>query len=198
MMPWVYNSLLQSSASIRKFLPMYRHALLQTLCRHGMVTQPSIRQAHCCAFSIRRKTVLHYQHQPDQGVVNRIVKFTKNPHNKWSHMFSRGPHSTSYRMSSTFAELSATSHLYYRILESLPQGIQMAFAYGSGVYQQAGHADMNRNMLDFILVVDNPLAWHNENVKRNSNHYSFLKYFGGRSVAAVQEYGAGKVSVRDT
>ncbi|KAL8589798.1 hypothetical protein ACOMHN_020801 [Nucella lapillus] len=67
----------------------------------------------------------------------------------------------------------------------------MAFAYGSGVYQQEGHVDMSQNMVDFIVVVDDPKEWHRLNMKRNSHHYSFLKYFGSRFVAHVQEYGAG-------
>ena len=87
------------------------------------------------------------------------------------------------------------SQLFYRIVESFPAGIQMAFAYGSGVYQQEGHESMKRNMLDFVLVVDDPQTWHAANMKTNRSHYSFLKYFGKRSVTALQEYGAGRAHV---
>ena len=63
----------------------------------------------------------------------------------------------------------------------------MAFAYGSGVFQQQGHSDMSKNMLDFIFAVDNPIEWHQENMKLNGSHYSFLKFFGPKTVAHVQE-----------
>lgn len=90
------------------------------------------------------------------------------------------------------ADLSSTSRLYHRILESLPDGIQMAFAYGSGVYQQDGHFDISQNMLDFIIVVDDAQTWHKENMRRNRCHYSFLKYTGSRTIAYLQEeFGAG-------
>jgi hypothetical protein len=38
------------------------------------------------------------------------------------------------------------------------EGMEMAFAYGSGVFQQEGHVDMSKNMLDYIFVVDNQLT----------------------------------------
>jgi len=83
------------------------------------------------------------------------------------------------------------SQLYYRILGSLPEGIQMAFAYGSGVFKQEGHKSTKDNMLDFILVVDDPLAWHRENLHRNPKHYSSLRRFGSRAVTHIQQAGAG-------
>ncbi|KAK7103436.1 phosphatidate cytidylyltransferase, mitochondrial-like [Littorina saxatilis] len=89
------------------------------------------------------------------------------------------------------AEVSSMSQLYYRILESVPEGIQMAFAYGSGVYKQAGHNSTKENMLDLIFVVDDPHAWHNQNIQRNRGHYSFLRVFGSRAVSHVQDLGAG-------
>ncbi|KAJ1069282.1 hypothetical protein K5549_014232 [Capra hircus] len=30
-------------------------------------------------------------------------------------------------------------------------------------------------MLDFVFTVDDPVAWHSKNLKKNWNHYSFLK-----------------------
>jgi len=47
-------------------------------------------------------------------------------------------------------------------------------------------------MLDFIFVVDKPHRWHEMNLKKHPQHYSFLKWFGSKSVARFQErYGAG-------
>lgn len=46
-------------------------------------------------------------------------------------------------------------------------------------------------MLDLIFAVDNPLEWHEENIKRNWHHYSFLRYLGSESITAVQRLSAG-------
>ena len=42
-------------------------------------------------------------------------------------------------------------------------------------------------MIDFIIVVDDTLAWHQENLRRNRAHYSFLKHLGPRVITKVQE-----------
>lgn len=97
----------------------------------------------------------------------------------------------SARMLSNIVDVPAASGLYQRIIQSFPDGIQMAFAYGSGVIQQQGHKDPSANMIDFIFVVDQPKTWHQENIKRNSKHYSFLKYLGSKNVTRIQtNYGA--------
>ncbi|UIZ25441.1 hypothetical protein KXD40_006243 [Peronospora effusa] len=64
-------------------------------------------------------------------------------------------------------------------------------AYGSGVFQQKNH-DSSTSMLDLVFAVDDPISWHEENIERNPQHYSILKYFGAANVAAFQEnFGAG-------
>jgi Phosphatidate cytidylyltransferase, mitochondrial len=47
-------------------------------------------------------------------------------------------------------------------LDTLPQGIQHAFAYGSGAFEQPGLYERRneRPMLDLILIVTEPLEWH--------------------------------------
>ncbi|CAL1534592.1 unnamed protein product [Lymnaea stagnalis] len=81
--------------------------------------------------------------------------------------------------------------LYNNIVEDFPEGIQMAFAYGSGVFQPYSLQETG-NMLDFIFVVDKPKKWHSQNLERHPHHYSFLKKFGPHTVARIQErYGAG-------
>ncbi|XP_065834250.1 phosphatidate cytidylyltransferase, mitochondrial-like [Oscarella lobularis] len=88
--------------------------------------------------------------------------------------------------------LFSTTNFSRTILDSFPSGIAFAFAYGSGAFQQRGHADARRNVLDLVFAVENPIAWHAENIERNARHYSCLKRFGHETVAAVQErYGAG-------
>ena len=81
--------------------------------------------------------------------------------------------------------------VYQRVMAKFPPGIQMAFAYGSGVFEQTGQ-DKSKNMLDFILVVDEPVLWHQENLKLNKSHYSFLARLGPQYISKIQEnYGAG-------
>lgn len=81
--------------------------------------------------------------------------------------------------------------VFQRVIGRFPPGIQMAFAYGSGVFQQTGQ-DKSKNMLDFIIVVDNAHTWHAENLKVNKSHYSFLSTFGPKVISKIQEkYGAG-------
>ena len=92
------------------------------------------------------------------------------------------------------AKAVATLDIFHRILSTFPEKhLRMAFAYGSGVFQQQGHADMSKNMLDFIFVVDNPAEWHQMNIQANSNHYSFLKLFGHKYVAHVQDHYGAKI-----
>jgi len=50
---------------------------------------------------------------------------------------------------------------------------------------------MQKNMLDFIVVVNDAYSWHSRNLARNPSHYSAVKYLGPTRVASIQEnYGA--------
>jgi translocator assembly and maintenance protein 41 len=42
-------------------------------------------------------------------------------------------------------------------------------------------------MIDIVFVVDDPVGWHRENLRRNWRHYSILKYFGPKVIAKIQE-----------
>ena len=46
-------------------------------------------------------------------------------------------------------------------------------------------------MLDLIFAVDDPLKWHEENIRRNPHHYSSLRYLGSETVAGLQKLSAG-------
>ena len=83
--------------------------------------------------------------------------------------------------------------MYETVLANFPKkNLRLAFAYGSGVFRQQGHEDKSKNMLDFMFVVDDPVAWHRENMQRNYSHYSFLKVLGPKYLARIQDrYGAG-------
>ena len=71
--------------------------------------------------------------------------------------------------------------------------VSYAFAYGSGVFRQRNYSDkqVSSAMTDVVLAVDDPAAWHAENLTRNREHYSGLAWFGPSAIAAVQRRGAG-------
>ncbi|XP_059796371.1 transcription cofactor vestigial-like protein 4 isoform X4 [Balaenoptera ricei] len=89
--------------------------------------------------------------------------------------------------------LQSSGVAFRKILSHFPEELSLAFAYGSGVYRQAGPSSDQKNaMLDFVFTVDDPVAWHSKNLKKNWNHYSFLKVLGPRFITTVQNnYGAG-------
>ncbi|XP_030163281.1 phosphatidate cytidylyltransferase, mitochondrial isoform X2 [Lynx canadensis] len=107
--------------------------------------------------------------------------------------------------------LQSSGVAFRKILSHFPEELSLAFAYGSGVYRQVGpssdqkvslapgqaprreSASSHENaMLDFVFTVDDPVAWHSKNLKKNWNHYSFLKVLGPKIITTVQNnYGAG-------
>mmetsp|Transcript_53895 Transcript_53895/g.122837 ORF Transcript_53895/g.122837 Transcript_53895/m.122837 type:complete len:315 (-) Transcript_53895:64-1008(-) len=70
-------------------------------------------------------------------------------------------------------------------------GVKLAIAYGSGAVRQAGYASSDQPMLDLILVVDDPVAWHAENLSRNRDHYSAVGSLGPGFVSYLQRLPAG-------
>ncbi|XP_064580140.1 phosphatidate cytidylyltransferase, mitochondrial isoform X2 [Zonotrichia leucophrys gambelii] len=89
--------------------------------------------------------------------------------------------------------LSSSAVKFRRVLAQFPQELSLAFAYGSGVFRQAGaSADHGEtNMLDFVFAVDDVVTWHMTNLSKNRSHYSFLKFFGPKNISTIQGYGAG-------
>lgn len=87
-----------------------------------------------------------------------------------------------------------TKHDFFQIiLNQFPtQGIVHAFGYGSGVFEQVRKgSSLKKPMVDIILVVKDSEEFHSENLIRNSDHYSFLKYLGPIGLKKVQEdYGS--------
>jgi len=81
---------------------------------------------------------------------------------------------------------------FHRVLESLPQNRSLAFAYGSGVFKQDGQSWTRNSMSDFIIVTDDPLKWHKENLRQNPAHYpSAMRYLGHEAIARLQtDFGA--------
>ncbi|XP_023340058.1 phosphatidate cytidylyltransferase, mitochondrial isoform X2 [Eurytemora carolleeae] len=81
---------------------------------------------------------------------------------------------------------------FHRVLSSLPSDRSIAFAYGSGVFKQAGKAWTRNSMSDFIIATDNPEAWHKKNLQLNPDHYPFLiRLIGSEKIAQIQtDFGA--------
>jgi len=72
-----------------------------------------------------------------------------------------------------------------RVLTKFPtKHLVYCFAYGSGVFQQAGRTD--RAMVDLIFVVNNTHDFHRENLTINPDHYSSIRYLGASVLSSVQ------------
>lgn len=77
------------------------------------------------------------------------------------------------------------------ILKNFPK-VDFCVGYGSGVMQQKG-IDMEKKMIDFIFVVENSKDFHQENLKLNPDHYSFLKHFSLNAILYFQRNFGGKI-----
>jgi len=78
-----------------------------------------------------------------------------------------------------------------RILLRFPQNYSFVFAYGSGIFHQAGKFN-KKPMLDLIFAVENPTEWHKHNLQLNRRHYSLVRLGGATLISKVQEdLGAG-------
>lgn len=50
---------------------------------------------------------------------------------------------------------------------------------------------MQKNMLDFVFAVDDPVTWHTMNLLQNRKHYSILKLLGPAMISSIQsDHGA--------
>lgn len=58
------------------------------------------------------------------------------------------------------------------------------FAYGSGVFQQAGRTD--RAMVDLIFVVNDTRMFHRDNLSANPGDYSAVRWLGASAVSSIQ------------
>ncbi|KAJ2701954.1 Mitochondrial translocator assembly and maintenance protein 41 [Coemansia sp. IMI 203386] len=78
------------------------------------------------------------------------------------------------------------------VLKQFVAPIRYAFAYGSGVYKQAGYGEASKPMVDLIFGVSHPDHWHALNISQNRSHYSFMGTLGSHAVSYVQDrLGAG-------
>lgn len=71
------------------------------------------------------------------------------------------------------------------VKKRFPCGIDSSFAYGSAIFKQKGDIKQDSNMIDMILVVNDPEKWHKENLKINPNDYSLIRHFGSKFISYV-------------
>ncbi|XP_035221448.1 phosphatidate cytidylyltransferase, mitochondrial-like isoform X1 [Stegodyphus dumicola] len=83
--------------------------------------------------------------------------------------------------------MAVTTKLLEQIVSKFPQQFSLVFAYGSAVFPQNKELLRQGNMIDFIFSVDDPVKWHQLNLKINSKHYSLAKFGGAEFIRSVQE-----------
>lgn len=79
------------------------------------------------------------------------------------------------------------------ILTYLPNKYSFVFAYGSRVKLQANKQVATGDMIDLIVAVDEPTEFHKENLAMNPTHYSFVRRFGAKVIAGIQQNFGAKV-----
>lgn len=83
--------------------------------------------------------------------------------------------------------------LTLRILQRFPGKLTYCIAYGSGVKKQTGYDDKSQKdaMVDLMFSVDDPIQFHDENLKKNPHDYSFMRFLGPKLVGEFQDYASG-------
>ncbi|EIW81430.1 Mmp37-domain-containing protein [Coniophora puteana RWD-64-598 SS2] len=126
--------------------------------------------------------------------------------------FNPRPRSTAYARAQALSSLppsfgsnqllpvaDSTRALLEDIVGTFNAPIRYAFAYGSGVFEQAGYSTEKGvagkeggPMLDFIFAVSHADHWHSINMTQNPGHYPLhARAFGSSFVSKVQETGPG-------
>jgi len=98
---------------------------------------------------------------------------------------------------------NSTRALLEQIVGSFEAPIRYAFAYGSGVFEQAGYGSpgegsgahqgaQDRPMLDFVFAVNHPDHWHSINMHQFPGHYPLhARMLGSSFVTRMQGLGPG-------
>jgi len=78
------------------------------------------------------------------------------------------------------------------VLPHFPE-VRWAMAYGSAAFAQHGQSQASaHSMVDYVFAVEDPRAWHAENLERNPAHYSWLARTAGAGwVASLGDTDAG-------
>ena len=78
---------------------------------------------------------------------------------------------------------------FEKYLESLPE-YSFAVTYGSGVFKQVGYSEAEHKnaMLDVIIGVEDPIAWHKANLEKNPRHYSSIRHLGANQLSKLEVF----------
>lgn len=95
------------------------------------------------------------------------------------------------QLHSDIRENSTMDNILNQIIKRFDSPINYAFGYGSKVFSQGSNVDISNSQIDMIYAVPNPIEWHQKNIIKNNSDYSFLKYFGSKTINYVGELGAG-------
>ena len=91
---------------------------------------------------------------------------------------------------------NSTRALLEEIVGTFRAPIRYAFAYGSGVFEQAGQGvdRTKKPMLDFIFAVSHPEHWHSINLNQNPHHYALhARLLGSDFIGKAQDWGPAGV-----
>lgn len=81
-------------------------------------------------------------------------------------------------------ENEALDNKLKRIIEDFPPA-EFAFGYGSAIFPQENFSTEDL-MIDLIFGVKSAITWHQQNLKQNWGHYSWLKLGGSRLISHIQ------------
>jgi mitochondrial translocator assembly and maintenance protein 41 len=86
----------------------------------------------------------------------------------------------------------STRALFESIVAGFDAPVRYAFAYGSGVFDQAGYSSVHPPMIDFIFAVSHPAHWHSINMTQHPGHYPlYARALGSSFVSSVQDINPG-------
>ena len=113
-------------------------------------------------------------------IQNHDRKICQQVYNAWAcRTFATAISNNNSTSENSVAQL-ATNEELTAIVDQFPHKIDYAFGYGSGVLrQQQSTTTTNPGMIDIILAVNDPYAWHKHNLKCHSDHYSYMARIGG-------------------
>ena len=100
-----------------------------------------------------------------------------------------------------FRVMAAVARGLATMIDTHFPAMEFAFAYGSGVFKQAGYSSISKEehgnetrggpMIDMIFAVEDPLQWHAQNIEMNADHYALLpRKLGPKVIVNVQQSAA--------
>jgi translocator assembly and maintenance protein 41 len=174
---WNKTSLLPSSIGDRRLSDNIVKKIVLCVCvvlvsyHNTMPLRLTQYTMHHCSMNMRLMSSLR---------INRGLCWIKSPlHKKSSERGHRNLRHLTAAAGEITAQIASNEELV-SIADQFSPGIDYAFGYGSGVFlQKSRDVKTSPGMIDIILAVDDPRAWHGRNLQRHSSHYSLMARLGG-------------------